>query len=59
MTAARYGMSETFLNIRDYQPKSKDDRTLEQQAIEIMNVAIIPHDAAIAEEYVAPETDPA
>ncbi|MDB5607805.1 MAG: hypothetical protein JWP25_4705 [Bradyrhizobium sp.] len=41
----------------------RDLRTLEQQAIEIMNVAIIPHDAAIADtapsEYCAPESDPA
>lgn len=58
-------MTAEIFNIRDYKPKPRsEEQTLEQQAIEIMNVALIgnPHENAIYESspgYIAPESDPA
>jgi hypothetical protein len=48
-------MTAEIFNIRDYKPKPRsDERTLEQQAIEIMNVALIgnSHENALADQII-------
>lgn len=62
-------MTATIIQLRDFQnPKDLErlyaETTLEQQAIEITNIALIgnPHENAIYESssgYIAPEKDPA
>ena len=56
-------MSAEIIQMRDYQNKKDPQRTLESQAIEIMNIAfpaVWPETPEmIPYHYVAPEKDPA